>query len=153
MAKQPILDLSTLIERPKIAIDGKLYDILSPDELSIADLQRVADMGKRVEELSGTDADGAGQDELIGAVDELATLVMVGVPPELRQRLSVTNMLKVIEVFTGLLQAKAPTPAPAGAAKTPTGENSFPASSASTEARPATGSLSSPPPSSGPSSS
>lgn len=52
MAKDPILDLNTLIERPKITIDGVPYEILSPEELSILDSQAFTFWGGEIERLS-----------------------------------------------------------------------------------------------------
>jgi hypothetical protein len=37
-----LLDLDTLVVRPKIKIDGKPYEILSPDELPVLTSHRLA---------------------------------------------------------------------------------------------------------------
>ena len=40
---EPVLELSTLVERPKISIDGKRYEIASPgDQVDLAELRTVA---------------------------------------------------------------------------------------------------------------
>ena len=132
----PVLDLKTLVERPQIAIDGVRYDILSPEELSILDLQRFAAMGERLERLGRLAAPTPEeQAELLGLVDELAGRVMVGVPDEVREVLPVSVLGQVIRVFTQLLPAGM---IPAGAtpggrqAGRSTGASRRPGSSAST---------------------
>lgn len=155
----PILDLSTLVERPRIAIDGELYEILSPDEVAIADLRRFAGIGRRIEEIGRAAAPTpASQDELAGHLDELARRIMVGVPEDVRARLSLAQLIAVVEVFTGLLPGRTPAgaaqtpdrPGSASGGRTPTGASSRPGSSASTAATPAGGSSRRRPGSSGP---
>ena len=137
--QDPLLDLNTLIERPTIAIDGKRYEILSPDELSILDSQRFERWGRQIEVLAATDDKPAELDKLI---DKVTGAIMVGVPDDVRARLSKGHKVRVIAVFTGLLlgdQVGA-----AGATlkvmSRSIGAKSSPASSASSAARPAGGS-------------
>lgn len=102
MAK-PLLDLSTLIERPNIAIDGELYEIRSPDELSVLDHHRVASQGKRLDELfelSTLNSDE--QKELTKLIADLTDFVMVGVPPDIRGKLTESQRMDVASVFTVL---------------------------------------------------
>lgn len=150
---RPVLDLSTLAERPKIAIDGALYDILSPDELSVVDFQRFSTMGRRIEELGAVARPAPEeQSELLKLIVEISDRVMIGVPPEVRSRLSVPSLIRVIEVFIRLLPARKKRPAGAAPdqASPSTGASSPPASSASTAAIPAGGSSKRPSRSSGP---
>ena len=65
MAMQPVLDLNTLIERPKIRIDGVPYELFSIDELSILDSQRLAGWGKEIEALAKAEDDGSTGDTYI----------------------------------------------------------------------------------------
>lgn len=65
MSAPPLLDLNTLITRPTIVIDEKKYEIISPEELSILDSQRMVTRGQRMEELmAGGEPDQAAKDEL-----------------------------------------------------------------------------------------
>ncbi len=105
-----LLDLTTLTERPAIAIDGERYEILSPDELSIVDSHRFQQWGLRLDvlmkqpELSDDDAD-----ELTGLVRKLSDRIMVGVPDDVRANLTEGQRLQVAEVFTQLPRAKTET--------------------------------------------
>lgn len=141
--QDPLLDLNTLIERPTIAIDGKHYEILSPDELSILDSQRFETWGRRIEALAKEDGKGDDKsDELNALIDTVTDKIMVGVPDGVRAKLSNGHKLRVLAVFTGLLlgdQVGA-----AGATlkvmSRSIGAKSSLASSASSAARPAGGS-------------
>ena len=94
-----ILEIRTLIERPTILIDEKLYEILSPQELSIVDSQRFTLWGERMKALS---ADGD-DDGLEALITDIAGRIMVGVPAAVADKLSGVHKLAVVEVFTALL--------------------------------------------------
>jgi acid phosphatase family membrane protein YuiD len=101
----PILDLSTLVDRPKIRIDGTLYELRSPDELSVLDSQRLTSAGKRIDALAGA-SDPAGEDdsgELAGLIDDVTRRVLVEIPETVFESLSQIQKLSICEVFTGLL--------------------------------------------------
>lgn len=129
----PLLDLNTLIDRPTIAIDDKLYEILSTDELSILDSQRFQKWGTEIERLAEADDSEA---ELNALIDKVAKHILVGVPDDVFGKLQNGHKARVIEVFTGLLLGDRI--GAAGAALTgmnrSIGANSSPASSASSEA-------------------
>ena len=96
----PILNLSTLIERPKITIDGTPYEILSPDELTIVNFQRFASWGQRIGEImSMGEIDGSQEEELSHLIVELTDGVMVDVPQEVRDRLGDALRMQIAEVF------------------------------------------------------
>lgn len=141
---EPILDLSTVVERPTILIDESIYDILSPDALSALDHQRFAAWGRRIDALTAKDELTAQEEEDLAAkLAALSDRIMVGVPEDVRAKLSDAQRKAVIEVFSllplgrrlkrlaGALPAK---PGPS------TGERSSPGSSASTAAGPNGGS-------------
>lgn len=132
--QDPLLDLNTLIERPQIAIDGKRYEILSPDELSILDSQRFERWGRQIEELARDDSRSA---ELDALIDKVTDQIMVGVPDVVRAKLSKGHKVRVIAVFTGLLLGDQVGAAGATlkAMSRLIGEKSFPASSASSAGR------------------
>ncbi len=101
----PILDLSTLVDRPKIRIDGRLYELRSPDELSVLDSQRLTSAGKRIDALAGA-SDPAGEGdtrELAELIDDVTRRVLVEIPEAVFASLSQMQKLSICEVFTGLL--------------------------------------------------
>jgi hypothetical protein len=100
MATDQVLDITTLIKRPKIKIDDKLYDILSVEELSVVDNQRFALWGTELQQLV---ADKAKADELTKLIDDLSEKVLVGVPENVFAKLSGTHRFEVVEAFTMLL--------------------------------------------------
>ena len=99
----PILDLSTLIERPKIVIDGQPYEIMSPDELSVLDHHRLGSQGRRLNELMELDTFAGAEDgELLKLVHDISDFIMVDVPDEVRAKLSDAQRMEISEVFTAL---------------------------------------------------
>lgn len=98
---EPLLDLNTLIERPKITIDGLAYEIASPDELSVLDTQRLAWLGRKLDNLMKQD--GAASAKALGdTLEEITARVMEQVPAAVRDQLSDAKKLAVIDVFTML---------------------------------------------------
>lgn len=157
MASSPILDLNSLIERPTIAIDGERYEILAPEELSVADYQRFIVAGRQLQDAGSADADDNASAEALGLLREIGDRIMVGVPEEVRQKLSIVNLYRVVEGFMTLLRAQRPplaqesgAAAPEAQASPSTGAKPPQDSSASTAAIPNAGSPASPSPSSGP---
>ncbi|WP_457812951.1 hypothetical protein U8C33_32480 [Sinorhizobium meliloti] len=142
MAKDPILDLNTLIERPKITIDGVPYEILSPEELSILDSQAFTFWGGEIERLSKEKDKG---EELSSLIDTVARKVLVSVPATVFAKLTGAQKFRVVEVFTVLLlrdkmgAVGAVAQVMKGLAPS-TGEKSSPASSGSSAEIPAGGS-------------
>lgn len=134
-----ILNLDTLIVRPTIEIDGKRYEILSVEELSVLDSRRFNLWAAKLDTLQRSEEDSPELDEL---VDTIARKVLVGVPEAVLARLSGTHKIAVVEVFTGLLLRNRMSVA--GAIQTATGSQLIGAlfslgSSVSTEARQAGG--------------
>lgn len=105
---EPILDLQTLIERPKIAIDGKRYEILSPDELPLIATQRAAWLGRRLNKLMNAEEklSAAQQANMADVLDELASIIMEPVPAAVRATLADAQKQAVTEVFTMLSLAR-----------------------------------------------
>lgn len=96
----PLLSLDTLIVRPSIEIDGQRYEMLSPDELSVLDSRRFALWAQQLDALQQGEEE---RPELAVLVDTIARKVLVGVPDDVRAKLSGQHMIAVVEVFTGLL--------------------------------------------------
>ncbi len=98
-----LLDLTTLTERPVIAINRKRYEILSPDEMCIVDYHRFQQWGIRIDEMMKLAELGDDQaDELSGLVRKLTDRIMVGVPDDVRAKLTESQRLLVAQVFTEL---------------------------------------------------
>ena len=109
MAMQPVLDLNTLIERPKIRIDGVPYELFSIDELSILDSQRLAGWGKEIEALAKAEDDGGDQAtsaRLAELVAKVARNAIVEMPESVFARLTEAQHMAIAQVFTGLLLAR-----------------------------------------------
>jgi len=117
----PLLNLDTLIVRPKITIDGKPFDMIHPDEISVIDSHRFGVWGRRIDELQALAKDDeASQRELDELVFTVARKILPDVPDDVFAKLSGTQRWAVIDVFSGLLlQAKLKV---AGAIGTATGE-------------------------------
>lgn len=137
MAVKPLLDLTTLIVRPTIMVDGQTFELLSADELSVIAQHRMSIRGRRIEELSKSESEGDSA-ELSSLIDLVAREIIVGIPDEVFAKLTGAHRWGVVDVFTGLLvRSKLGV---AGAMATamgdlPTGARSFPGSSASTAGR------------------
>ena len=99
---EPILNLDTLISRPRVAIDGVLFEILSAEEISVIDSHRFGVWGRRIEELTGIEGDEA-EAELAALIDTVARKVLIDVPAEVFGKLSGAHRWAVVDVFTGLL--------------------------------------------------
>lgn len=104
-AREPVLNLDTLIVRPTVAIDGVIYDMLSPDEISVIESHRIGVWGRRIEELA-LDAGDEPEGELSDLIDTVARKVTVGVPDEVFAKLSGSHKWAIVDVFTGLLLGK-----------------------------------------------
>lgn len=104
-----LLDLDTLIDRPRIRIDGTLYEILSPNELSVIDSHRFAVWGRRIDSLNraGNKADEAIVEDQAAELEALVTKVSqriaVGVPADVFAKLPGKQRWAIIDVFTALL--------------------------------------------------
>lgn len=139
MADEHVLDISTLIVRPHIKIDGKNYEILSVNELSVVETQRFALWGTELQQLI---SDKSKEAELEALVTDLARRILVGVPDSVFEKLKGGHKFSVVEAFTMLLLTKKAETAGAIAKNLglATGGVSFPGSNASTAASPAGGS-------------
>ncbi len=107
MATESLLDLKTLIEQPTIKVDGSQYEILHPDQLGILDFQRLSTMAVRLNTLgkkSDTSDDEAA--ELVTIIEDLTDRIMVGVPADVRAKLTEAQRLAVAEVFMTIPRAQ-----------------------------------------------
>lgn len=100
MAREPLLNLSTLVEdRPVIRINGTAYHLKSPEELSLLDSQRFTAWGKELERLGQDDSQITALEALVGVV---AWAALVDVPRDVFEALSSSQRMSIIEVFTAL---------------------------------------------------
>lgn len=146
MDGKPLLRLDTLVDRPKVAIDGTLYEILAPAELSVLVSHRLGSEGKRIEALMQDDAlDEAGRAELARMIRSVSDTIMAPIPQDVRAQLSDAQRMRVLETFMMLSMfdrlgtAAAIVTDGSAMGRTSTGESSFRASSASTAGRRAGG--------------
>lgn len=131
MAREPLLNLSTLVEdRPAIRVDGEVYHLKSPDELTLLDSQRFTAWGK---ELTALGQDESKIGELEALVGVVAWAALVDMPRAVFDRLSSSQQMSLIEVFTVLRTQKRLRVAGAlvqQVVSPPTGATSSPGSSA-----------------------
>lgn len=100
-AADPELSLSTLIpDRPALRIDGATYHLKSPDELSLSESHQFGKWGKELRALGQSPDQTEALEELLRVV---AAAALADVPPEVFARLSTTQLLQIVEVFTLLL--------------------------------------------------
>jgi hypothetical protein len=147
MPQTPLLDLTTmLLERQRIRIDGTLYELRSPEELSVLQSARFTRWGGEIERLGQSlgGADHADRDaELTALLRQVAAAALVDVPAAVIERLSGGQAMSIVEVFTTLLLGKRLRLAGALVAQVAdrqTGPSSSPGSSAAMAATPDTGS-------------
>ncbi|MGH6898245.1 MAG: hypothetical protein ACREJ5_17130 [Geminicoccaceae bacterium] len=92
------------VERPKIEIDGEVYELVAPTELSITDHQRLASRGRRIEALMARDRlETSEQVELGVAVTEASDVLLRHVPADVRGRLADAHRLQVLDSFSALM--------------------------------------------------
>ena len=108
----PLLDIDVLIERSTIKIDGVLYELRNPPELSIFEGRVVFRLQKFMAETMAIEEP---REDLEAEVERLLRRVVEIVliaPQEIKDRLSPFHRLQIAEAFTNLDRAKT-TPAPA----------------------------------------
>lgn len=136
---EPLLDLSTVLEPVHVRIDGVPHRLWHRDNLTLAQTVRLEDLGPRVQQLFAAlrddTLDAAGEAELDQKLTA-ATRVVLDAPEAVHERLSQQQRFQILRTFMQLSTEAAaversPTPAPASPS---TGENSSPASPASTPA-------------------
>lgn len=147
--EDPVLDLSTLIpERPPVRIDGTVYHLRSPEELTLAEGHKFTLWGRKLQKL-GQDPDRRAEFEALLRI--VADFVLVDASPEVRARLLPHHHLAIIEVFTVLLLGRRLRLAGAIAgASLLTGQRSSRGFNMPSGATPRGGSMAPQPPSSGP---
>jgi hypothetical protein len=105
MAEKSLLDLTTLIERPSIDIDGARYELFSADELSVLASHRLSVWGRRIEQIDAGTAEDDGV-ELERLVDNVVRAAAIDLPAAVFEQLSGAHKRAIVDVFTGLLLRK-----------------------------------------------
>lgn len=107
--KNPILTLSSEIERDFILIDGEPCTIKSKSELSMVDYHWLKSRGNKTTELFNkdelTDEEAT---ELLDTVHKLADFIFIDTPKETIDKLSEGQKFEIITTFTKLLTADSP---------------------------------------------
>lgn len=116
-----LLDLSTLApERPTVRIDGAVYAMALPTDFGLVEHARLQRLQAKAAALQAlTDPSDEDVADLARVVDDLAALVLPGLPAEVRARLGDMQRLAIVQAFRAAL-GQAATPAPAAAAPRPT---------------------------------
>lgn len=104
-----ILDLSTKRDRPRIRIDGVLYDLMLPSDMELKDVLWIQKAGARIEKLQSVFKEDDEHDEDIAEEFErtlrrLADLVLAEVPKEKRDRLNDVQRLTVVDTYNRLVE-------------------------------------------------
>ena len=101
-----VLDLSTTdFDRPIVRIDGVDYEMRSVDELSVPLIKRLQKLG--VIAASG-DAD---LETIDGWLNEALDIIMVSLPTNVRDRLSLTHKRRIVGTFSKEVGEKMISPA------------------------------------------
>jgi len=103
---QPLLDLTTLVERPFIRIDGEKYDLVTAGEMSPLDFHRLM---RRIQEIQAVDPSTAGEPELVRVAklwDELCRSVLLA-PDDIHVRLKDHHRTAILRAFTELQHEEA----------------------------------------------
>jgi hypothetical protein len=120
MAKQPVLDLDTLVERAPVRIDGVMYEMLNPAELSILDLHRFGAAGVELASLKSIDSTTEITDDQMKLISETLrrmVRIILRAPDATLDRLTDVHRFRVVNAFNGLTL----TPPPAAAVSEPAG--------------------------------
>jgi len=105
----PVLDLSTLVDRPFIRIDGTNYDIRHPDEFSLVQQLRQQRQAERVmllvQAMVEKQASTADEEEYVSILDQSCRAVLIA-PDAIHEKLRDDHRLAIVKAFTELLLEK-----------------------------------------------
>lgn len=145
--RAPALDLSTLVERPFIRVDGEAFDIYHPDEFSLLDrmllfsrFDKAMKAARLVSTSDDQDVMRAAAEEATQLLDQAVRSALVDAPDAVHAKLRDPMRVQILKAFTALLAgtaaaAEAEQPAaPSAADDDRSGKSSSPDSSGSTEA-------------------
>ena len=129
-----LLDLSTKRERPKISIDGVIYELYTLQDHSVltaAKMQKAAEEGQAISKK--TDANDADMRRLDKLIDGSIKRIVRDIPKKVIKKLNYDQKLEIIQVFFKAAVKKSPSPQRPGqespASSDSTGETQQPGSS------------------------
>lgn len=103
-ATKPLLDLSTLIQRETIRIDGIVYDLRNSGELTIFDLAHLERTSERVHQLDQLAEPSTDERDEYGRLLAKAVPLILDAPPEVHAKLSTAQREAILWTFIGLSQ-------------------------------------------------
>lgn len=104
----PILDLGPLVERSKVRIDGKLYEVRTPDELTYLAHREHGKMFDRSAVLAAKKRRSKTEEaEFLRLLDRVAKQILVDVPDPVHAKLSNAQRIELIGFFGRLASARA----------------------------------------------
>jgi len=101
--KKPLLDITTLIEREFILIDGTQYSLKTAAEIALADYYRISSRAEQVREYTARAASLTAEEAqtLADALDLLLGMILIA-PAEIRSRMHEMQKLSIVQAFTAL---------------------------------------------------
>lgn len=139
-ATRPLLDLTTLLQRETIRIDGIVYDLRNSNELTIFDLARLQRTADRVQQLDGLAEPTADELAEYARLLDRAVRIILDAPEAVHAKLRTAQREAIVWTFIGLSQpslglTRAPATETAVTAPAKTARPSARGSRASTAAR------------------
>jgi hypothetical protein len=96
----PILDIGLLYDRPKVRIDGRLYEMRTSDEFTYLTFRQKQRTFQRLGELLRKKrASAAEEKEQVRLLDLFVRELMVDVPDKLHARIRDSHRLEIIKAF------------------------------------------------------
>jgi hypothetical protein len=105
--RKPLLNLTTLVERESISIDGVLYELKNADEFGLYDYARlVSETGKIEGALTDPELPEEEAKRFRDALDALTVVAFVSIPPAVVASLTETNKLQILAAFSELQSSR-----------------------------------------------
>ena len=104
MAAENILDILTKVDRPHFTIDGKSYEMVHPNELSMTDFHLLSSKGSSLISFGKQykkDPDTAFE-AIKKCMDELLDIVTPDLPAKVREKLNPFHVQQILDSFIGL---------------------------------------------------
>lgn len=104
--RAPLLNITTLVERRTVEVDGVLYELKSPQEVSVFDRERLRLRGARLQSLMDRvsrdeELSDAELEEARDLLDFITRLVLVA-PDDVQRRLTDDHRLALAQAFTAV---------------------------------------------------
>ncbi len=113
MNEDILLDLSTDRKREKIAIDGTLYEMQTPQDFQLQEYQWLAKQGERIQELSGPGLTSANLPKLAKLLDRVVVKIMrSNMPRRVLRKLSNPQKIEIMNAFTKVARIREETTRP-----------------------------------------